>query len=293
MIKKGLHAPQKHTLLIGAHTSIAGGLQHALYEGASIGCTCIQMFTHSNRQWGMPPLSPQDRDAFAQARKKTGIHEIMVHASYLINIASADPIVYKKSKSALRSQLIRCEELEIPLLVLHPGSAVEQSRQQGLERIVATLKELFEEVPFQHTTLLLENMAGQGSVLGATLEELAYLYHESTPHKRLGVCIDLCHAFVAGYSLDTPHGYEQFWHDFDALIGLRHLKALHMNDSQKKLGSHADRHADIGKGELGLETFKRIMHDKRFFDIPKVLETPRETLADHARNLELLRKLAS
>jgi deoxyribonuclease-4 len=284
---------QKNDLLIGAHTSIAGGLENALYEGASIGCTCIQIFTHSNRQWGMPPLTQESIIAFEKARQATGIKNIMVHASYLINIASPDALVEKKSITALRDELIRCEALAIPLLVMHPGSATHRPRDEALEQILKNVSAVFEQVPFHHTLLLFENMAGQGSVLGSSIEELAYLFFHIKPQKRLGICIDTCHAFAAGYALDTAQGYQEFWDHFDKLIGLKHLKALHMNDSQRARGARVDRHADIGKGQLGAATFQRIMHDKRFTDIPKILETPRNDIQDHARNLETLRQLAA
>ena len=277
--------------LIGAHCSIAGGLENALYEGASIGCNCIQMFTHSNRQWGIPPLGAMEVEKFNEARKKTGITHIMVHASYLINVASADALLRKKSTTALCDQLTRCEKLKIPLLVFHPGSAVGQPKEAALKNIVDAVNSILQEVPHDNTCLLFENMAGQGSSVGSTLEELAYLYHHITDKKRVGLCIDLCHAFAAGYAIDTEKGYKEFWNSLDKSVGPHALKAIHMNDSQRECGSHIDRHADIGAGKIGLETFRRIMQDKRLVDIPKILETPRETLEDHARNLATLQGL--
>jgi deoxyribonuclease-4 len=291
MTKTTHHRQSAPKVLIGAHTSISGGLQNALYEGAAIGCTCIQIFTHSNRQWGMPPLKKADLQELNEARKKTGITQIMVHASYLINIASSNEMVRKRSITGLRDELLRCEELKIPLLVMHPGSAVGLSPKVGLENIVEAVNSILAIVPYRYTTLLFENMAGQGSSLGSTLEELAHLYNAIKHHNRVGFCIDTCHAFVAGYALDTEQGYKDFWHLFQKIIGLEHLKAIHMNDSQKDVGSRVDRHADIGKGKIGLEAFKRIMHDKRFAHIPKIIETPRTTLEDHARNLATLRSL--
>jgi deoxyribonuclease-4 len=286
------HNTSNTHLLIGAHTSIAGGLKNALYEGASIGCTCIQMFTHSNRQWGMPPLAKEDLQEFNEARKKTGITDIMVHASYLINVASENELVRKRSITGLHDELVRCEALQIPLLVMHPGSAGEQPHKVAIRKIVDAVNVVFDEVPHQHTTLLFENMAGQGSALGSTLEDLAYLYNNVKHRNRIGFCIDLCHAFTAGYEINTEKGYKDFWHDFDKIIGLKHLKAIHVNDSQKDLGSHVDRHAHIGEGKIGLETFQRIMHDQRLTAVPKILETPRDTLEDHARNLAILREIA-
>jgi deoxyribonuclease-4 len=240
----------------------------------------------------MPALKEAELQEFNEARKQTGITDIMVHASYLINVASSNELVRKRSVTALRDELVRCEELKIPLLVMHPGSAGEQPHKAALKKIIDAVNMIFEEVPHRHTLLLFENMAGQGSALGSTLEDLAYLYDHIQHKSRIGFCVDLCHTFTAGYAINTEQGYKQFWHDFDKTIGLQHLKALHMNDSQKDLGSHVDRHAHIGEGKLGLETFQRIMHDKRFAALPKVLETPRDTLEDHARNLAILRKLA-
>lgn len=277
--------------LIGAHCSIAGGLEHALYEGASIGCTCIQMFTHSNRQWGIPPLTEAEIEKFNSARKETGITDIMVHASYLINLASADPALSRRSITALADQLLRCEKLRIPLLVFHPGSAVGQSKQEGMTRVINAVNDIIDKVPHHNTLLLFENMAGQGSAVGSTLEELAYLYRHITSKARVGFCIDLCHAFAAGYAINTEQGYQDFWHLFDKHIGLNKLKAIHMNDSQRECGSHIDRHTHIGEGKIGLETFRRIMQDTRFAQVPKILETPRDTLEDHKRNLVTLQNL--
>lgn len=267
---------KKRRLLLGAHMSISGGLQNAIISGSSIGCTTIQLFTKSNRQWNAQPLTQEQIELFKETYKKYTVDPIVAHATYLINIASPDPKVMHASMKALAFELERCASLGIPYLVLHPGSYTSGDRQEGLQRIVNNLDEILEKTP-QITMVLLETMAGQGSVLCSTFEDIAYILAHSKHKKRLGVCADTCHLFVAGYDLRTPVTYNQTWDQFDTIIGLEHLKVIHVNDSKKGLSSRVDRHEHIGKGELGLETFRLLFNDERFFDIPKILETPKVT----------------
>lgn len=267
---------KQHRLLLGAHMPISGGLYKAVERGASIGCSTIQIFTKSNRQWKAKELSSEEIELFKNTAKTLNIAPIIAHATYLINIASADPKIAHTSTQALSMELIRCQSLNIPYLVLHPGSYGKGTPEQGLERISQHLDEALEQAPGD-TMVLLETMAGQGTALCWNFEQIATVINKSHHKKRLGVCFDTCHAFVAGYNFKDDHTYHQMWKDFDAHIGLERLKVIHVNDSKKGLGSRVDRHEHIGKGSLGLEPFEILFNDPRFFDVPKILETPKAT----------------
>lgn len=267
---------KKHHLLFGAHMSISGGLQNALIAGESIGCTAIQIFTKSNRQWYAKPISDETAHLFKETAQKSSIYSIIAHATYLINIASSDKRIEKASLECLASELLRCDQLGIKYLVLHPGAYTSGNKKDGLERIIQNLDSLLSATKTK-TIICLETMAGQGSVLCAHFEDIAQILQQSTHKARLGVCFDTCHAFVAGYDLRTQQTYEKTWHDFDTIIGLEKLHAIHINDSKKELGSRIDRHEHIGQGQLGLKAFELLFNDARFFDIPKILETPKAT----------------
>lgn len=271
--------------------SIAKGLHNALLAGESIGCTAIQLFTHSNRQWAIKPLSDNEIQLFNETRKKTAIQEIVVHASYLINIGSPDVEIYNKSYNMLIQELKRCEQLSIPLLILHPGSHRNSTPEKSILQISLTLDKVLEQIPGK-SMILLEIMAGQGSSIGSTFEELAAIRKAAIHKNRIGFCFDTCHAFAAGYSFQTSSEYSHLLNTIDQIIGINHIKAFHLNDSQKPCSSHVDRHEHIGKGKLGLEPFRLILNDPRFALIPKILETPHnETLTDDIHNLATLRSL--
>lgn len=282
---------QQPSLLFGAHMSIAGHLSDAITRGESIACTAIQIFTKSNRQWHAKPLSPEEVIAFKKAWKQSSIQSIIVHASYLINIGSGDDHLEEKSRNALEIEFARCAELGIPYLVMHPGSHTQTSEQACLERISKNIDLVLEKIP--HGTILLETMAGQGSQVGYTFEQIAHIIKQSTHKKRIGVCFDTCHAFAAGYDFSTEKTYHSMWQDFDKIIGIEKLKAIHVNDSQKECGSRVDRHADIGKGKIGLKAFELIFNDPKLFDVPKILETPRAELADYRKNMDTIEELLS
>lgn len=281
-------------LLIGAHMSIQGGLYKALIDGFSIGCTTIQLFVHSNRQWHMPPLHDEDITLFDEARTQTGITRIIAHASYLLNLGSPDKSVRDKSRKTLVEELNRCAALGIESLVLHPGSATGSDPHEALLRIGAESADALEATQGK-TRLLFETMAGQGTSLGSTIEELATILEHTGTHPQTGICIDTCHLFAAGYDLSTRKTYDEFMKNLESHIGIKRVGAFHMNDSVKPLGSRVDRHADIGKGLMNTETFSLILTDKRFATVPKVLETPKgddgNHLAADARNLEKLKTL--
>lgn len=288
-ICKGFFVKKQHSLLLGAHMSIAGEISYAIERGESIGCTTVQIFTKSNRQWYAKPIEEKDAQAFKQAWKDSSIKSIVAHASYLLNIGSPNPDAAKKSLEALKIEFERCTQLTIPYLVIHPGSHTSSDEESCIERISHNLDELFEEVP--HGTILLETMAGQGSQVGYTFEQLAQIIKLSKHKKRIGICFDTCHAFAAGYDFRTEHSYNLMWEQFDKVIGMNKLKAIHLNDSHKDLGSRVDRHADIGQGKLGLHAFELLFNDPRLFDVPKILETPRTELADYRKNMDILEGL--
>ncbi len=264
-----------HTFLVGAHMSIAGGLEKSIERATSIGCTCMQIFTKSNQQWKAKEIDQASADLFKKTLKASTIRSVVVHASYLINLGSNDEALNKKSVHALTEELQRCQELDIPYLVLHPGSYGTSTATDCMKRIAHNLSTIIEKNPGK-TMILLENTAGQGTAVGNTFEQLAFIRNHVSHPSKVGICFDTCHAFAAGYDFRTPTTYEALWNSFDKIIGLDHLKVLHMNDSKGDINSHLDRHADIGKGKLGIEAFRLICNDKRFFDIPKILETPKD-----------------
>lgn len=276
----------KQPLLLGAHISVSGGFDQAIHRAESIGCTAMQIFTKSNRQWKSAPIAQEQAELFIQTQQRSTINTVVAHAAYLINIASSNELVRQKSAAALIDELERCHQLAIPYLVLHPGSRGTLSPQQFLELFAQQLDYVLSQTN-SSTTILLETMAGQGSVMGYSFEQIGQMLQSSKQPDRLGVCADTCHMFAAGYNLSADE-YEKTWQLFDAHIGLDKLKALHINDSKKELGSKVDRHEDIGKGKIGLDAFELLFNDPRFFAIPKLLETPKESLEDDLRNMQTL-----
>lgn len=277
-----------NTLLLGAHMSIAGGIENAYYRGASIDCTAIQFFTHSNRQWAMKKLTKDTILQVKKAQKETGIAHAVVHASYLINVASTSPETRQKSKNMLRMELEYCSLLGIKYLVLHPGS--NPLLEEGISLISQGLNELF-DADQSNTVVLLENMAGQGNQIGSTFDQLAAIKSAVHNKKRIGFCIDTCHLWAAGYDFSNEKNYKQVWDEFDTILGLKHLKAIHINDSKQPCDSHVDRHENIGKGTIGLEGFTLLMNDSRLIAIPKLLETPGKELTDWDKNMTTLKNL--
>ena len=281
---------ERNKVLLGAHMSIEGGTHEALMRGASIGCTTLQIFTKSNRQWTAKSLTQKEADLFKKTQKDLGIAPIVAHASYLLNMASAKTDIHTKSINALTKELDRCELLGIPYLVLHPGSRLNTPIEEALEHVALGIDTALRNSQ-SDTMILLETMAGQGTTVGSSFNELGTILKKTVHKSRVGICLDTCHVFAAGYDLSTKTSYQNLWKDFDQEIGLEKLKAIHINDSKKGLGSQVDRHADIGAGEIGLEGFKLLMNDKRFFTIPKILETPKAQLSDDKRNIEKLLSL--
>lgn len=277
-------------VLLGAHLSIAGGIDKAFYAGASIGCTALQIFTHSNRQWAIKDLSQDSIEAVKKAQQETGIKHPFVHASYLINIGSEKPAIAKKSAVTLVKELQRCSELNIPYLILHPGSGG-TDKKATITQISTIINEVLDHEA--HTTILIELMAGQGNSVGATFEELALMKKGIRKKKRIGFCIDTCHLWAAGYDFSDEKGYHKVWKEFNTILGYEDLGAIHINDSKNPLGSHVDRHQEIGKGTIGIEAFRLLMNDSHLQKVPKILETPKKELTDYAHNMKLLKSLIS
>lgn len=279
-------------LRLGAHESIAGGLYRALERASEVGCECVQIWTKNSRQWRSPPLTAQEITQFKAVREQTGLQPVVAHAAYLINIASPKPSLWQRSVDALIDELQRCVALEIPYLVLHPGSSTTGDSNSGQIQVIRALHQVQQTLTGQSTRILLETTAGQGHALGGTFEELATLLQEGDLGDNLGVCLDTCHVFAAGYDIRTPGGYAATMAAFDAIIGLDRLAVIHLNDSKHPLGSHKDRHEHIGEGHLGLEGFRPILSDPRLEGLPGIIETPKsDDLHEDRENLARLRKL--
>lgn len=276
--------------LIGAHLSISKGLADVFNQADLLGCTTLQLFTKSGRQWHANPLAETEIERFKTAHAAHNYMPVVAHTSYLINIGSPDTALAQKSSDALAEELLRCEQLGIQYLVLHPGAHLNTDLESCLKRIADNLLTVLKKVPGR-TMILLETTAGQGTVVGSRFEELGTILTDANHHPRLGICLDTCHIFAAGYDFRTLEGYQSLWYQFDTQIGKHHLRAIHLNDSTTPCGSHVDRHADIGSGKIGLEGFRFIMQDLTLADIPKILETPKDSLEDDARNLDTLKSL--
>jgi len=278
-------------MLLGAHMSIAGGVFNAFLDGEEVGCTTIQIFTKSSNQWRAKELSKEELDKYHAEQKRTGIKPVVAHDSYLINLGSPDAALVEKSRQAFLHEMERCEKMRIPFLVTHPGSHLGQGEEWGLKRIAESLDWLHERAAEFKVKVALEVTAGQGSNLGYKFEQIAKMIELTRKSERLRVCLDTCHIFAAGYDISSEEAYEKTISEFDRIIGLKRLAAIHLNDSRKGLGSRVDRHEHIGKGMIGERPFGFFMRDKRFEKIPKLLETPKDNDMDRV-NLGILRKLA-
>ena len=278
--------------LLGAHMSIAGGVSQALGRGNQIGCECIQIFTRSSRQWAAKPCPDDEIEAFKQARKETGIRMVVAHDSYLVNLGAPDQPLRKKSIAAFIDELRRCEMLEVPYLISHPGAHMGAGEAAGIKTIAGSIDQAHKACSGYSVKIALEITAGQGSYLGSRFEQMARIFDAVKENERLRLCFDTEHAFAAGYDLRTEEGYEQALSELDRHIGFERLVAFHINDSMKPLNSHVDRHEHIGKGHLGLETFRRLVNDRRFAGIPMCLETePGPDMKDITVDLRQLEKL--
>jgi len=275
--------------LIGAHISTQGGL-HTVFERAkAIKATALAMFAKNSNQWKGKTLTADDIAVFNEKRH---VRPIVTHASYLINLATTNPDFHAKSIAAMIDELDRAERLGIHAVVLHPGAHLGAGADSGLDQIARSLDQVHAAIPDHRVVTLLETAAGQGSCLGCTFEELGRVMALVDDKRRVGVCIDTCHVFAAGYDIRTREGYEQMIGEVEQRVGVENVGAFHINDSKRELGSRVDRHEHIGKGQLGLDAFSFVVNDPRFKRIPKMIETPKtvETKSDR-RNLRLLRSL--
>ena len=276
----------------GAHMSITGGLHRAFEHGERAGCDTVQLFTKNQQQWRAKPLTDAEIALFQAAQQRTGFGPLVVHDSYLINLASPKDDIWEKSIAGFTEELERCAALGIPYLVTHPGAHTGSGEEAGLQREAVALNRLFGEGVGGDVLVLLEITAGQGTTLGYRFEHIARLIELVEHPERLAVCVDTCHMLAAGYDFRTPETYAATFDAFDRLIGLERIKAFHLNDSQKDLGSRVDRHAHIGEGFVGLEGFRLLVNDARFEGLPMILETPKgDDLAEDVENLAKLRGL--
>ena len=274
----------------GAHMSISGG--HALAIDRALACdmSALQIFTKNQRQWKASPIDPEAAELFRERYKESGLKQVVAHDSYLINVGSPDPELWEKSRAALQDELVRCDQLGVPYLVAHPGAHMNEGVDAGVARIAEAINRVHLELPDGEAMVLLETTAGAGTVIGRTFEELAMIIDQVDDKDRMGVCFDTCHVFAAGYEIRNEADYKKTMQSFDEVIGLERLKAFHLNDSQNALGTRKDRHADIGEGEIGLDAFGFIVNDKRFADVPGLLETPKDSDDDGSdmRNIATL-----
>lgn len=279
-------------MLLGAHVPTAGGLARAPAHGDAIGATAVQIFTRNQVQWRARPIADDEAAAFRAARAASGVRTVLAHASYLVNLASPDEELRARSRAAFTADLERCHALEIPYLVFHPGAHMGAGEAAGLRALVDSLDRILEQADGLRVMPLIEVTAGQGSTLGGRFEHVAEALARVRRPERLGVCLDTCHLFAAGYDIATADGYEHTFAQLERLVGCERVRACHLNDAKKGLGSRLDRHAPIGEGTLGVDVFRRLLRDPRLQDRPMVLETP-GGLEGWKRELALLRELTA
>ena len=270
--------------------SISGGLEKAVVRGQEVGCEALQIFTKNSNQWKAKPLTATEVTVFRDACQAASIVPVIAHSAYLINLAAPDEALYEKSIQACLDELQRCELLGIPHLVIHPGAHMGTGEAPGLKRIAAAIDRIHREAPTMQATMALEVTAGQGTTLASKFEHFAAILEQVSDPDRLGFCLDTCHLLAAGYDFRTRQGYDRMMDAWDELVGIERIRAIHLNDSKKDLGSRVDRHEHIGQGYIGTRGFEFVLNDRRVSHVPMVLETPKEDDAD-VRNLATLRQL--
>jgi len=283
--------PPTPALRFGAHMPTAGGLHNAILSGKTVGCEVVQVFTKSPQQWKARELTDAQVELFLQAQKDTGVPCLSSHDTYLINPAAADAELLQKSREALADELVRSSRLRIPYVVMHQGACGPASEEEALGRLIDSVKYALDHAPDDGSTLLLETTAGQGKCLGYRFEHLAQVLDAVGAGDRLGICLDTCHIFAAGYDIRTPETYAATMAELDKLVGLRRIRMVHANDSKRELGSRVDRHDAIGQGHIGAEAFRLLLTDARLAHAPAILETPKEGDMDPI-NLAALRTAA-
>jgi deoxyribonuclease-4 len=291
--RKGIEG-KKGELLLGAHVSIAGGINRSAERAGDIGCRAFQIFTKNSNQWREKEITKKEAQEFRELVASAGFSHVISHDSYLINVASPDEALQKRSVNALSREMERANRLGLDFVVMHPGAHKGAGVDEGLKRVSESLEEVLAGTPDDGTCLLLETTAGQGSSLGSRFEELSELIGNLGADGRVGVCLDTCHIFAAGYDIRNRDSFESTMEEFDRVIGVERLRMLHLNDTLKEFGSRVDRHFHIGKGNIGLEGFRLIVNDERFRSLPMIIETPKgEDDRLDRENLALLRKLAA
>ncbi len=279
-------------LRLGAHMSIAGGVDRAIERGLSIGCNTVQIFLKNNMQWTGKTLGSREARRFRARRRSARIHPVFAHSCYLINLAATDERIRQKSVAALIDEIERAQQWGVPFIVMHPGAHMGAGERAGLKKVARALDDVFRATARCRVKIALETTAGQGSNLGYRFEHLAEIFQRVGKPDRLAVCVDTCHVFAAGYDIRTSQGYERTIEELDNLVGCARVVAFHLNDSKKPLGSRVDRHEHIGKGCIGLRGFRHVLTDPRWRGRPMVLETPKsEDLHEDVKNLRVLREL--
>jgi deoxyribonuclease-4 len=272
--------------------SIAGGVHTAVERGISTGCTTMQMFVKNNNQWRGKELTDEDISTYKKLLQESSIGPVVVHDTYLINLCATDKEILRKSRTALKDELDRCEMLGVEYLNFHPGSHIGAGEKEGIKRIAESLNTIHDQTLGYGVRSVLETTAGQGTEIGYRFEQLREIIDLVDDAERMAVCVDTCHIFAAGYDIATERGYEKTFEDFDAIIGLGRLAAFHVNDSKREFGSRVDRHEHIGKGAIGKIGFRLLMNDDRFRTVPKILETPKgPEMKEDVKNMRLLRSL--
>jgi deoxyribonuclease-4 len=279
-------------LRVGVHTSIAGAVENAAHRAKKLGCDTFQMFSANPRGWRTLEPTAEECVRFQAARRQYGLSPVAVHDNYLINLASADPMMREKSVAAFRREIQRAVALGADYLVTHPGSARGSSASEAIKTCVESLRRAAEGVQFNGLMVLVENTAGQGSAIGRTFEEVAEIIAGAEKDFPIGACIDTAHCFEAGYPLHTPRGLRETLRQLESTVGLANVRVIHANDSKTPCGSHADRHQHIGRGEIGAEGFRRIVRHPKLKSIPFICETPIDRVGDDQRNLRMMRRLA-
>ncbi len=278
--------------LIGAHMSVTGGVYTAFERGEKIGCRTMQVFTKNSNRWFAKPLTGEEIRQYRENAQKSPIRPVIAHDCYLINLCAKSPDILQKSRDAFLDELQRCDVLGIPYLNFHPGSHMGQGEKEGIGIIAESMNLVHAKTKGFSVRSVLETTAGQGTTLGSTFGELREIIDLVEDKNRIGICIDTCHVFAAGYNISTEEGYEKTFQEFDEVIGLDRIVAFHVNDSKKGFGSRVDRHEHIGKGTIGLTGFSLLINDSRFHDIPKILETPKsEDMHEDVENLKVLEGL--
>ncbi len=277
-------------MILGAHVSISGGISKSVERAYEIGCETLQIFTKNQIQWKIPRLKDEEIKKFKANLDKFGIFPGTVHSSYLVNIASPDKFVRSRSISNLSFDLIRTNLLGMKYLIFHPGAHKGKGERYALDAIVDGINEIFERVSESKTMLLLETTAGQGSNVGYRFEHLAYVLSHVNNSKRLGICVDTCHIFAAGYDFREKYSYKRTMKDLETVIGFENVKAFHLNDSKGELGSKIDRHEEIGKGQIGIKAFELLINDENFSNVIGIIETPGGE-SKYKVNISLLKSL--